>query len=58
MGHNITQLMSCVHGPAVDLRIKTPDVRISLLQGDYEVKVDEHNSLLESGYVWLSPMIS
>ena len=34
-------------GSSVDLRIKTPDVKIPLLQTKYEVKATEHNSSRE-----------
>ena len=34
-------------GPAVDSRIKTPDVGIPLLEIEIEVKAKEHNLLIE-----------
>jgi len=33
--------------PAVGLRIKPPDVGISVLKTEFEVEVDEHNSVAE-----------
>jgi hypothetical protein len=45
--HNITQLMSYVHGPCNRFENKLPNVEISMLQIDFEVRANEHNSLAE-----------
>ena len=41
---SITQLMNYVHGPTLDLRIKTPDARIPRPQIGSQVIAAEHNS--------------
>ena len=38
-------------GLAIGLRIKPPDARISVLQTEFELRADEHNSLAELCYV-------
>ena len=44
---NVTQRMSGVFmGLAVDLRVKTSDVGIPLLQIEFEAGTTEHNSLI------------
>lgn len=45
--HNITQLMSCVIGPAIDSRIKPPDAGIPVLQTELEGRAAEHSSSAE-----------
>ena len=45
--HSISQLMSYVMDPTVDIGIKTPDAIIPLLQTKHEVMSIEHNPLIE-----------